>query len=222
MKYLLLPTLLFLCINCDAQKMNYIENIKYLLSLQGRDLTQYKHDKIETLKIEGKKYEGKQFFNVKVPLLPTGTEALMLKYFTSSSLSTKRNLNANTLIYLEKINTETVQLNFYGGWHENIDFNRIDKGTYTPVSKVLEEDFIQFFSKNGWQFKDSIHNRFAESFTFKHRDLELTMLFEVLQDIQDSPFGFEPDISWPEDHIPDLKRFIHFIVRKERIHKLTH
>ncbi len=215
MKYLLLSTLLFLCINCDAQKMNYIKNIKYLLSLHGKDLTHYKHDKIESFKINDAQHESKQFFNVKIPLLPTGTEALMLKYLNSSSLSTKKNFNANTLVYLEKINTETVHLNFYGEWYENIDFNRIDKGTYTPVSKVLVENFIQFFSKNGWQFKDSIHNLFAESLIFKHRDLELTVIFEVLQDIQSSPFGFRPDISWPEDHIPYLKRFIPFTVRKK-------
>ncbi len=217
MKHLLLSTLLFLCIKCDAQKMDYIKNIKYLLALYGKDSTHYQDDKIEAFKNGGKQYDNKQFFNVKMPLLPSGTTALTLKYFNASvtTIAGQEDSNATILAGLAQENPKTVQLDFYSDWHENLDFNRINNGIYVPVAKVVEDDFIKFFSKNGWQFKDSVHNRFAESLIFKYKNLELTILFEVLQDVNSSPFRFEPDVTWPKDHIPNLKRFIHYIIQKK-------
>lgn len=220
MKYIFLLTCLLLSMQCDAQKVTYIKNIRYLISLCDRASKDYKDEKVLPLKASSAsdEWQDKRFFTTQLVLLPEGISELIVNHFNTAYES-----DTNQIVCLEqkvvctnRKRVKQTRIHFYSNWHQTISWNN-DVSTLTPLPANMEKDFIQFFTKNGWTFKDSVYDSSQNltTLSFKYQNLKLFILFEVHADVRQSPFRLgEPNISWPEDHIPVLDRFIHFIIQK--------
>lgn len=197
-------TLLFisLCLTAYSQEMNYIKNIRQLLSLYNQDLNSYKNDNVILLGgISGER------LGVNMQLLPT---VVIKKYFSEKvKIYFPSIASFNLIARLQQENPETVSLDFYSTRNEGYYRNQ-----QSPlILKKEYDELIEIFKNDEWKFTNADYAS-TGYLIFNKQDLQLTITFELVGDVQEDPLYSSVNYRRPANHVPTLSRYVHFVFRQ--------
>lgn len=186
--------------------MDYLKTVRSLLLASQEELRPYQ----QAIEISPANAALVPFMKVPVPVLPGALQQTYL--FPTPEDAVPQGTFATIL---RRVNdTERVRrLDFYSTWYEHIYFPNP-----APVAEELKETITQTLRQHHWKLTNTVQTEHVQYLVFTQQGIELTVLFDVLADVRLHPFWDQLlplNISYPAEHIPSFRRYLHFIYRLE-------